>query len=173
MAIRDICQLGNDVIRATAEAVAFPLSEAHQQLITDLVDTMRSDNVIGLAAPQVGESVRILVTEIRPTEFRQRATEPLKVFINPQITSFSEETEVGYEGCGSVAETRLFGEVERAKTVDVSWFDEHGTPQTGTFSGLMARLVQHEYDHLDGIVFTDKLYTTKTLMSSVEYKKLA
>jgi peptide deformylase len=166
-----VAQVGSDVIRRVAEPVQFPLSEEARQTIQTLVSSMRSAELVGMAAPQVGQSVRIFVTEVRKTRFRNRVPDELRVFLNPKILFYSADTEIGYEGCGSVADTNLFGEVERATRVQLRWQDEQGKFHEGTFEGFLARIIQHEYDHLNGTVILDRLATTKTVMSGSEFQK--
>ncbi|MEQ1864867.1 MAG: peptide deformylase [Micropepsaceae bacterium] len=166
-----VSQIGCDAIRSVAKPVDFPLSSENLEVVSSLVSQMREAELVGMAAPQIGRSVRIFVTEVRKTRFRNRAPDELRVFLNPEILYYSAKTEIGYEGCGSVAETNLFGEVERATSVQIRWQNEEGAPFEGTFEGFLARIVQHEYDHLNGIVFLDRLATTKTVLSATEFQK--
>jgi len=155
MAIRKTIQIGEPVLRETTKSVEKHDDVYVTQVITDLVDTMRAVELVGMAAPQIGESVRIFVIEVRETTYRNNAYAPLKVFINPIITERSTETETGYEGCGSVAAGGLFGEVERAQEVTVAYTNQDGVALTETFTGFSARIIQHEMDHLEGTEFTD------------------
>jgi peptide deformylase len=166
-----VSQIGNAVIRRRADEVAFPLGRTERALIKRLITSMRRSNLVGMAAPQIGKSIRIFVTEVRKTRYRNMNTDKLRVFINPEIVSMSDATELGYEGCGSVAQSELFGEVERAKEISVRWYDEEGKQHSNEFSGFLARVIQHEYDHLEGIVFLDKLKTTRTAMSGSEFRR--
>lgn len=167
----NVFQVGSEVIRAKASDVNVPLDANNKSVVETLVQSMRDSNLVGMAAPQIGVSKRIFVTEIRKTKFRDVGCDPLRVFLNPTIESMSEERETAYEGCGSVAESNIFGEVERSKQVTLSWISEDGEPRSGVFEGFLARIIQHEYDHLQGIVFLDKLSTTKTVMSASEFQK--
>ena len=169
--ITNISQVGSDVIRSTAEPAALPLSTETRHLITDMVDTMRFAELVGIAAPQVGHGLRIFVTEVRRTTYRNEGLDKLRVFVNPEIVSQSEDTEVIYEGCGSVAHGDLFGEVSRPKTITLRYYDENSVAHTEEFTGVLARVIQHELDHLNGTVFLDKLTTTKTVKSANEYRK--
>jgi len=164
-------QVGNKVIRQKARRIKFPLSKDNKQIIKDLVDTMRSGVLVGMSAPQIGVSKQIFVTQPRMTKYRDEKGDELRVFINPKIIRYSRQKQIGYEGCGSVAESNLFGEVKRSMNIDVEYYSEDGKKQKNTFEGFLARIIQHEIDHLNGIVFVDKLHTTKTLMSGSEYKK--
>lgn len=169
--ITNISQVGSDVIRAVAEPVAIPLDSDARQLITDLTDTMRYAQLVGMAAPQVGRSARIFVTEVRRTSFRNEGIDKLRVFVNPEILAASEQQETIFEGCGSVAHGDLFGEVSRPASITLRYYDENSVQHTEEFSGFLARVIQHELDHLNGTVFVDKLTTTKTIKSANEYRK--
>lgn len=164
-------QVGNKVIRQKARRVKFPLSKDDKQIVKDLVDTMRSGVLVGMSAPQIGVSKQIFVTQPRMTKYRDEKSDELRVFINPKIIRYSRKKKSGYEGCGSVSESNLFGEVKRSVNIDVEYYSEDGKKQRDTFEEFLARVIQHEVDHLNGIVFVDKLHTTKTLMSGSEYKK--
>ncbi|MFM2423998.1 MAG: hypothetical protein RLZZ70_387 [Candidatus Parcubacteria bacterium] len=172
MIITNLTQVGNPIIRAEAKEVINPKTKAVQKIVTDLVDSMRHYGLVGLAAPQIGKNVRVYVSEIRQTKIRRDITpDPLRVFINPRILSYSKKMELGWEGCGSVASSDLFAKVKRPSAVVVEATDEHGNQFKLKARGLLARVIQHEQDHLDGIVFTDKA-DTSTYMSKVEYLKL-
>jgi peptide deformylase len=166
-----IFQIGSDVIRQKAAAISLPLGDADSRLIETMIVAMRQKGLVGIAAPQVGQSKRVFISEIRPNR-RGLAEDALRLFINPEIISYSDEKQVDYEGCGSVADANLFGEVERSLSITVRYWDKMGTQTMERFEGFLARIVQHEFDHLEGIVFTDKLYSTATLMSGSEYRRM-
>ncbi len=121
-----------------------------QELIDDMFVTMRQAKGIGLAAPQVGQPIRlaIIAEEVDP-----QLPEPLTM-INPQIVSPSLDQEVSEEGCLSIV--GVFGDVQRATNITVRAFDRAGKPYTLKATNLLARAIQHEVDHLNGILFTDK-----------------
>jgi peptide deformylase len=148
-------------------------SSETQKIIQDLSDTMRHQGLVGIAAPQIGIGSRIFLTEVRRTKNRKDITEldPLRVFVNPQIVSLSKRLVEGYEGCGSVAQGNLFGIVKRPETIVLQATDEYGEPFTLQTSGLLARIIQHEIDHLNGVCFIDKVSDTKTLLGRGEYLK--
>jgi len=168
-------QVGEPVIRKKALKVTDYFSKETKKTIRDLVDSMQYHTLVGMAAPQIGVSSRIFVTEIRETKLRKahRAddVDNLRVFINPKVISVSDKTVKGWEGCGSVACAGLFAKVERPKEITIEAFDEKGEKFTLTTSGLLARVIQHEIDHLNGIVFTDKA-DLKTFMSREPYLAL-
>ncbi len=174
MAIREAVQIGNKIIRTRAKKVTSCTSVATQTVVRDLIDSMRHYELVGMAAPQIGDGVRIFVSEIRKTKLRKTAADGLdglRVYINPVIVSVSKKQEVGWEGCGSVANSNLFGKVRRPVSVVVEALDEKGNRFRLAAKGLLARVIQHEYDHLEGVVFVDKS-DPKTYMSKNEYVKM-
>jgi peptide deformylase len=132
---------------------------------------MRHHNLVGMAAPQIGRSLRIFVTEIRKTTYRKNISDvdAVRVFINPRLVEKSKQQVVGYEGCGSVASALLFGPVKRPRTVTVSAQDAEGRRLQLKATGLLARVIQHENDHLNGIVFLDRVTDTRKLLGREEY----
>ncbi len=171
MIIEQITQVGNPIIRRKSSPVKSPLnSKKTTSVVKDLIDSMRYHGLIGIAAPQIGINQRIFVSEIRKTKTRtKRRADQVRVFINPKIISSSRKQVVGYEGCGSVAHSGLFGRVRRDQSLTIEAFDEKGIKFKLHVSGLLARIIQHEADHLDGTVFLDCLSDTKSLMSREEY----
>jgi peptide deformylase len=126
---------------------------------------------IGLAAPQVGKSVALAVIAIRPTSHRPKVKEFDLVLINPKITKYEDSKEL-WEGCisaGSNGTADLFAKVPRHAKITVSFYDENGEKREGTFSGLRAQVIQHETDHLNGVLFVDHVKDTKTFMTYNEY----
>lgn len=170
---REVTQVGNPVIRRKSGKVADVSSGKIKRIIRDLVDSMRFHGLVGMAAPQIGLNLRIFVTEIRKTKTRrkQKKADPLKVYINPSIVFSSKKHVLGYEGCGSVASSQLFGSVRRPEKVTVKAQDEQGKVFTLEAKGLLARVIQHELDHLDGLVFMDRVTDMKKLLSKNEYIK--
>lgn len=174
MIVKNATQVGNEVIRARSVEVANPKSKGTRKVITDLIDSMRHHDLVGMAAPQIGKSVRIFVTEIRQTKLRKRdaiALDSLKVFVNPKILSVSKKEAKDWEGCGSIAAVGLFGMVKRPASLEIEALDEHGVKFHLKAKNLLARVIQHEMDHLNGIVFVDKA-DSKTYMSKNEYLKM-
>jgi peptide deformylase len=175
MIIKETTQVGNPVIRAKSREVSNPKSKAVQKIVTDLIDSMRHYELVGMAAPQIGKEVRIFVTEIRTTKLRKgeslKEADVLRVFINPKIRSVSKSQKKGWEGCGSVASANLFGMVKRPQSLEIEAVDEKGEPFQLKAAALLARVIQHEMDHLKGVVFTDRA-DPKTYMSRNEYLRL-
>ncbi|MFT5832125.1 MAG: peptide deformylase [Candidatus Paceibacteria bacterium] len=172
MIIKNATQVGNPVIRKKAPRVTDFKSKETKKTVRDLIDSMREHTLVGMAAPQIGVSSRIFVTEIRETKLRKQHSkndvDDLRVFINPKVISVSEKTVKDWEGCGSVARASLFGKVERPKEITVEAFNAKGEKFTLAAKGLLARVIQHEIDHINGIVFTDTA-DRKTFMSRDEY----
>lgn len=168
---RQVVQIGNPIIRKKSKTVKNVSSQKVKRVLRDLTDSMRFHGLVGMAAPQIGVNLRIFVTEIRKTKVRrkQKNIDPLRVYINPRILSSSKKQSFGYEGCGSVAFAQLFGPLKRAETVVVEAYDEQRKKFKVKANGLLARVIQHEFDHLEGILFIDEVGNTKKLMSKDEY----
>lgn len=155
MAIREIITNPNTVLRRKARSVS-EYGEDLQHLIDDMVETMRQEPGVGLAATQVNVSQRVIVVEYSDEngDVDEPAPPKLYVVINPEITRLSEEKEVSTEGCLSVP--GLLGDVERRLEVTVKGKSRRGQPVKIKAKGWLARIFQHEVDHLDGVLFIDK-----------------
>ncbi len=172
MIIKNVTQVGNPVIRKKSASVSNVKTPEVKKIIKDLTDSMRHSNLVGMAAPQIGYNLQIFVTEIRNTTLRKvKELDQLRVFINPKLINVSKKTVTGYEGCGSVAVSGIFGKVTRSAKVTVSAIDQQGNKFECTADGLLARVIQHEIDHLNGVVFLDRITDSKSLMSREEYIK--
>jgi len=156
MALRKIVTLPEPVLRRKARAVN-KFDKGLQTVIDDMIETMREAPGVGLAAPQIGLSERIIVIEYFEREEDEENEEaPRKVWavLNPEIIKFSEDTVMGIEGCLSIP--GLVGEVERHAAIQVKGLNRHGKPFRIKAEGWLARIFQHEIDHLNGIVFPDR-----------------
>ncbi len=153
MSLRQIVYLPDPVLRRKALPVT-RFDASLQTLVDDMIETMRQAPGVGLAAPQVGISDRLIVVEYPVDDSKEDAPKKLFVMVNPEIKDISKETEVGVEGCLSVPGFQ--GEVERAYAVTVKGLNRHGQPMKVKAKGWLARIFQHEIDHLNGVVFTDK-----------------
>lgn len=172
MAIKKTFQIGSKSIRSQAKIVKNIPSKKIQRIIQDLVDTMRHENLVGMAAPQIGESERIFVSEIRKTTIRKSLQrDKLRIFINPRIKNHSKHEVSGYEGCGSVGLASLFGPVRRFKEITVDALDDKGKLFEVKATGFLARVIQHEIDHLNGVVFLDRVKDIRQLIGREEYIK--
>jgi len=156
MTLRKIVTLPEPVLKRKARAVT-KFDKDLQTLLEDMVETMRDAPGVGLAAPQIGLSERIIVVEYYQHEEDEEDEEaPKKVWamINPEIVKSSEETLMGVEGCLSIP--GLLGEVERHAAVQVKGLNRHGKPMKVKAEGWLARIFQHEIDHLNGVLFTER-----------------
>lgn len=175
MAILKVSRLGHPVLRSKAQALD-PRSIASpgvQRLIDDMFDTMREYSGVGLAAPQVHEGVRVFVAGLRPgpigAEIAEQDEMPLMALVNPEITLVGKPVDLGWEGCLSIPDIR--GRVPRAPEVQVKAMDRTGSPVSFTAKGFPARVIQHENDHLDGILFFDRMRTLESLTYLEEYDR--
>ncbi len=152
MAIRPVLRMGEPLLLERAVPVTeFNTPELHA-LIQDMQDTMASLNGAGLAAPQIGVSVRLVIFGgFKSARYPEAEEIPYTVLINPVLTPLDKETDEGWEGCLSVPGMR--GLVPRYTNLHYSGFDEHGQVIDRTVHGFHARVVQHECDHLDGILY--------------------
>ncbi len=167
-----IAKLGHPILRRIAEPLT--LDELHDpdisRLIDDMIATMRDHEGIGLAAPQVFVTKRILIVELRPSP-RTPGTPslPLKVMLNPEITIRSADTIPVWEGCLSVDNLR--GLVRRPSAITVHYSDRQGDERTLDLDGLAAVIVQHEMDHLDGQLFLDRMDDMTRLAHQREFER--
>jgi peptide deformylase len=173
MAVRVLRTIGDPFLRARASDVELSFLEtpAFAELVTDLVDTMHAEGGIGIAAPQIGESVRIAVIEIdaSSTRYPDMQAFPRTLFVNPRV-SVIDETEQGYwEGCLSVPGLRGF--VSRPRAVRVDYLDASGSACSLDAAGFLATVLQHELDHLDGVLFVDRVRDTTRLATVENYAR--
>ncbi len=153
MTLREIITLPNPILRRKARTVTLFDSDL-QTLIEDMIETLRDAPGVGLAAPQVGKSDRLIVVEYPEDDELEDSPKKLYVVVNPEVKEASEETEMGIEGCLSIP--NLHGEVERTIAVIVKGQTRRGQAIKIKAQGWLARIFQHEIDHLNGIVFTDR-----------------
>jgi len=175
MAILKVARLGHPVLRAKAQ----PLSPSDitspriQRLIDDMFETMLEYSGIGLAAPQVHESLRIFVAGLRKadvvTPMLDDKEMPLISVINPEVAPVGEITEQDWEGCLSIPDIR--GKVPRSQVVRLRAHDRTGRRIELIAHGLPARVIQHETDHLDGVLFFDRMTTFETLTFMDEFRR--
>jgi peptide deformylase len=167
-----IVTVGDPVLRerareVTAEELRAPQT---QRLIDDMIDTMRAAGGAGIAANQVGELLRIFVVEVRDNpRYPYKPNVPLTVAVNPVIEPLDEETERINEGCLSVPDLR--GELERHVRVRVRRLDRDGTEHEEQRHGLTAGTFQHELDHLDGVLFLDRVRDPRTFTTWEQFER--
>jgi peptide deformylase len=161
MSLLPVVRVGDPVLRAIAAPIVDLADPAVAALAQAMVETMVDAPGVGLAAPQVGQSLRLIV--MRLIAERGAADEPLRTMalINPELEPIGDEIELGWEGCLSVPELR--GVVPRWKHIGYRGFLPDGTRVEGEFSGFQARILQHEADHLDGIIYLDRMRDLATL----------
>lgn len=165
MSILKVARMGHPVLRTPARAVdaAEIRTAAFQKLIDDMIETMHEYEGIGLAAPQVHESVRLFVAGVEGDEHPL----PLVAVINPEITPIGAAVVEDWEGCLSIPDIR--GKVPRRDRVKLRAIDREGRRMEMTISGYGARVLQHETDHLDGVLFFDRMTSFETLTFLEEY----
>ncbi|MDA0266847.1 MAG: peptide deformylase [Cyanobacteria bacterium] len=164
---RPVIQLGDPRLRQVAVPVQ-DFDDRLQALIDDLIWTAEQTHGVGIAAPQVGESLRVLIVASRPNPRYPDA--PLMAptaMVNPRIVAHDEVMLDGWEGCLSVPDQR--GQVPRYRTVEVDYCDRHGTWKRQVLTDFVARIFQHEHDHLEGHVFLDRVPVGRTVLSEAEY----
>jgi len=170
--------MGHPVLRAKARALdaAEIRSPRLQQLIDDMLETMREYQGVGLAAPQVHASVRLFVAGLPPKKDRDdqdddREDVPLMALINPEITPVGREIVEDWEGCLSIPEIR--GKVPRSRHITVRAYDRTGKRVEMKVSNFTARVIQHETDHLDGVLFFDRMKSFESLTFLDEFHRYA
>lgn len=170
MSILKVTRLGHPVLRIvtknlTAKEIQTP---ALQKFIDDMVETMKEYDGVGLAADQVHESKQVCVLEVADNpRYPNKSKVPLTVLINPKITPLSEETEEDWEGCLSIPDLR--GRVPRYKSIHVQALDRNGKNLDFDAHDFHARVIQHEYDHLNGKVYLDRMKDFSTLTFLQEF----
>lgn len=164
-----VIEAGDKRLKAKNKLISDLKSKSVQVLINNLIDTMRKTDLIGIAASQIGENYMVFVTQPRNTQARKLGkTDKLRVYINPKITYKSKKQNLIYEGCGSVG---LFGPVSRPAEIEVQAIDEKGQRFSLRADGILARVIQHEYDHLQGIEFIQKVNDYSKIIVEKHYRK--
>lgn len=151
----DLAYYGNPILRKKCQPVS-EINDEIRQLVEDMVETLVEHNGIGLAAPQVNKDLRLFITAV-PNELPDGNWEQgeLIVFINPEIISYSEEQEIRQEGCLSIP--KLYGDVIRPSEILIRATDINGNEFEREFSGLQARCCMHENDHINGVLYIDRI----------------
>src|SRR5258706_4893939 len=174
MALLPIVRAGHQVLRKTAEPVGDPTDPQLKRLVEDMVETMEEAGGVGLAAPQVGVPLRLvifMVPEVRAGQDPEDTPLPLGALLNPVITPLGDDMVEGWEGCLSLPGLR--GVVPRARRIRYTGVDLDGQPIDRTVSGFHARVVQHECDHLDGRLYPSRMTDLSTLGFVQEYARAA
>ena len=166
--LRQISQLGQPILRRVARKIDDPLDSAVQALIDDLLATVADANGVGIAAPQVFEPLSLFILASRPNaRYPHAPTMEPPAVINPEIRWLSDEKEKGWEGCLSIPGLR--GLVPRSRRISVRYLARDGKLKEAEYADFLARVFQHEFDHLQGIVFVDRIESTLDLMTEKEY----
>lgn len=171
MAIRKVARLGHPVLRQVAQPipVAEIKSDAVQRLVRDLGETMVEYDGVGLAAPQIFEPWRVFIMYVPPDPESGFPGIPLTAWINPRLTVVDGSTSQGWEGCLSIPDLR--GTVERPLAVELAGYGPDGVERVVRYEGFPAVVAQHEFDHLDGVVFLDRMKDMSTLTFVREYER--
>ncbi len=170
MTVKRILIYPEKCLKLVAKPVTLFHDEALQTLVQDMADTMYDAPGVGLAAPQIGVSLRVAITDVDWRSEEADGKRDYKVWINPEFIWKSNEMEVTEEGCLSLPE--IYGNVTRPNAVRLRWFDLEGQQHEQDFEGFQAVALQHEFDHLDGKVFIDYFSPLKRRMIIKKLKKL-
>jgi peptide deformylase len=176
--ILPIVAYGDPVLRKVAKDIGTDYPKLNE-LLENMWETMYNAHGVGLAAPQVGLPIRVFVVDTTPfsddedlTEAEQKALKGFKkVFINAKIEEESGKEWEFNEGCLSIPDIRE--DVKRKPEITISYVDEHFKPHKETYDGLLARVIQHEYDHIEGVLFTDKLSSLKKRLLKSRLEKIS
>lgn len=167
--LRQIAQLGAEVLRQKAETVEFDAINT-RSIISDMLATLADSNGVGLAAPQIYEPYRIVIIASRPTPRYPNAPEmEPTVMINPTFRALSEQTTKDWEGCLSIPGIRSL--VPRFTQIEVNFTNQQGKSVSQHFDDFIARVFQHEYDHLNGMVYLDRVENNTDIISEKEFLK--
>jgi peptide deformylase len=165
-----VIELGHPVLRRVAKSIGEGRRADLHALMDQLIHTAQQANGVGIAAPQVGRSERLFIVASRPTpRYPHAPTMEPTVMLNPKILSHSSEQVKDWEGCLSVPGVR--GLVPRYQAIAVEYIDRHGELHHQDLTDFVARIFQHELDHLDGILFIDRVESTGELISEQEYQE--
>ncbi len=169
--IKEIAQLGATVLRQQADKVTDVSSAETQQIINALKDTLASTQGVGIAAPQISISKQIIIVASRPsTRYPHAPLMEPTIMINPSYQALSDHNEKDWEGCLSIPGIRAL--VPRYTDIEITYTDINSQLVSMQFSGFIARVFQHEFDHLDGTVYLDRVDDNKDIFAESEYFKI-
>jgi len=169
--VQNVHQLGSEVLRVVAKVVDDVKSKETQDLINDLMLTCIDSQGMGIASPQIGVSKRIFIMASQPNERYPHAPQMKpKAIINPEILSYGDEVEKDWEGCLSLPNVRGF--VPRSTTIEVRYTTRKAEVVQEVLEGFLARIFQHEFDHLNGKVFIDRVESTLDVVMEREYRRI-
>lgn len=167
MAVKKIIQIGHPALKAKNKQITSFDDLKLRQLVKDLKDTMIAGDLIGIAAPQIAKNFTVFVTQPRKTKLRTNVGDKLRVYVNPVIIDSSNEKSIIFEGCGSVLDGKLFGPVKRPREIIIEAYYLSGRKFQLHCDGILARVIQHEYDHLSGIEFLEKISDYTQVMTLI------
>lgn len=171
MPVREIAQLGQPVLQRVAKKIADPTDQVIRVLIEDLLMTVADANGVGIAAPQVFEPLALFIVASRPNPRYPHAPQMAPtVMLNPEILWVSEEKEKGWEGCLSIPGLR--GLVPRHRRIGIRYLTPAGEIREEEYTDFLARVFQHEFEHVQGLVFLDRVESTRELVTEQEYLRL-
>ncbi len=169
--VRNVKQLGAEVLREVAKEIEDVKEQETQELIDDLILTCRATEGMGIASPQIGVSKRIFIMASQPNRRYPNAPKMQpKAIINPEILSYGDEVEKDWEGCLSLPNVR--GKVPRSTKIEVRYLTQNGEEVQEVLEGFLARIFQHEFDHLNGKVFIDRVESTLDIVMEREYRRI-
>jgi peptide deformylase len=164
-----ITQLGEAVLRRPSKAVFLPISRSDDRLIDDMILTMKKAKGVGIAAPQVGVGLRLFIVAPEPSIRYPKAPKMAPVaMINPVLVRHSKKMVTDWEGCLSIPGLRA--RVPRYQAIEIEFTARDGDRLRGKLSGFVARIFQHEFDHINGMVYVDRVKDTRTFMTESEYR---
>jgi peptide deformylase len=167
----DVIELGNPILRQQAQFVEDVQSERIQTLVENLLVTIKEANGVGIAAPQVAQSDRLFIVASRPNlRYPNAPSMEPTAMLNPSLLAHSNETVKGWEGCLSIPGIR--GQVPRYQAIEVEYTGRDGKLHKQELTDFVARIFQHELDHLDGIVFIDRVESTQDIITEREYQRI-
>ncbi|HKY69266.1 MAG TPA: peptide deformylase [Gammaproteobacteria bacterium] len=171
MTIHTIIRAGNPLLKAKAEKINDFSDNDLKTLIKDLFNTQHFTQGVGISAPQIGISKSVLVYGFEKSErYPKMSPIPATIMINPKILKMSDEKVEWYEGCLSLTDLR--GLVPRAASIEVAWQDQNGSGHQETITGFEARIIQHEVDHLQGILFPERMKEMRSFGFFEELRKV-
>ena len=170
--ILPIVAYGSNVLRSACKEIDSSYSNL-DQLIDNMFETMYAASGVGLAAPQINKSIRLFIVDTSPFKDDESPDHVVckKIFINPKITSITGESWSFSEGCLSIPEVRE--DVKRLSEITIEYFDKDFNKHTGIYDGLNARVILHEYDHIEGILFVDKISPLRKRMIKGKLKDIS
>lgn len=172
MAVRKVILIGHPKLKKPNKVVKKIKSPKIKKLIKDLRDTMYKSELVGIASSQIGENYMVFITHPRSTKARSLGKiDKMRVYINPKIVFKSKKENVIYEGCGSVDDGAIFGPVSRPSEIAIEATNEKGQVFRLRCDGILARIIQHEMDHLNGIEFLEKVDDYSKIIARPYYRK--